>query len=54
MSSHEKEMSRALDKFDSAKQRQVEDLRKRLAEKRQVAEANMKSRHQQEVPVQIF
>ncbi|XP_033646870.1 uncharacterized protein LOC117306372 isoform X1 [Asterias rubens] len=48
MSSHEKEMSRALDKFDSAKQRQVEDLRKRLAEKRQVAEANMKSRHQQE------
>ena len=49
MASHEKEMSRALDKLDSGRARQVQELRRRLATKRQAAEASMLARQQQEV-----
>ncbi len=49
MANHEKEMAHVLEKLDGQRQRQMEDMLKRLAQKRKAQELAMRARHKQEV-----
>ena len=48
MSSHEKDMTRILEKLDGQRQRQKDELMRRLAAKRKAQEMTMRNRHKQE------